>query len=74
MTAMMRGFAALVLTTGALLLAGCADTSQPQQSTVSNRMPAANFAPADLGGFVSPSISSTQSGYGFNFVLGGSGS
>jgi hypothetical protein len=70
MTAMMRGFAALVLATGVLLLVGCADTGQPQQSAVSNRIPAANFAPADLGGFVSQSIPGIQSRDGFNYGRG----
>jgi hypothetical protein len=68
MTAMMRGLlAAFVLTTGALQLAGCADTSQPQQSAVSDRIPTANFAPPDHGGtFVSQSIPGIQSGDGFD--------
>jgi hypothetical protein len=74
MTAMMRGFAALVLTTGALQLAGCADTSQPQRSAVSDRIPTANFAPADRSTFfVNQSMPGIQSGDGFNYVRGGGG-
>jgi hypothetical protein len=74
MTAMMRGFAVLVLTTVTLLLAGCADISQPQQSAVSDRVPNANFAPADLGGFASSVFSDFQNRDGFNYVRGLTGS
>jgi hypothetical protein len=71
MTAMMCGFAALVLTTGALQLAGCADTSQPQRSAVNDRIPTANFAPVDRGTFVNQSLPAIQSGDGFEYVTGG---
>jgi hypothetical protein len=73
MTAMMRGFAALVLATGALQLAGCADTSQPQQSAVSDRIPTANFALVDRGTFVNQSVPGIQSGDKFEYVTGGGG-
>jgi hypothetical protein len=71
MTAMMRGLAALVLTTGALQLAGCADTSQPQQAAVGDRIRIANFALVDRGTFVNQSIPGIQSGDGFKYVTGG---
>jgi hypothetical protein len=72
MTAMMRGFAALVLTIGALVLAGRADTSQPQQSAVSDRIPSANFAP-DRSTFVNQSIPGLQNGDSLDFMRGGGG-
>jgi uncharacterized lipoprotein YajG len=73
MPANMRSFSALVLTIGALVLAGCADTSQPQQSAVSDRIPTANFAPADRSTFVNQSIPVLQNGDSLNFMRGGGG-
>jgi hypothetical protein len=75
MTAMIRGFAALLLTMGTLVLAGCADTStsQPLQSAVSDRIPTANFAPENRSTFVNQSIPLLQNGDSLNFVRGGGG-
>jgi hypothetical protein len=73
MTANLRSFSALVLTIGALVLAGCADTSQPQQSAASDRIPTANFAPADRSTFVNQSIPGLQNGDSLNFMRGGGG-
>ena len=72
MSAMMRGFA-LVLTTGTLALAGCADTTQPQRSAISVQIPTATFAPVDRSTFVNQSLPDLQNGDGINFVRGGGG-